>query len=282
MVLDTDTYNEIDDQFALCYSLLSPDRLDVEAVYAAPFHNGRSIGPAEGMRRSYEEIQRVLSRMRLAEPPPVFEGATDWLPADGPPPTNPVAEDLVRRATAGPGPLYVVAIGAPTNIAAALLRAPEIVEHIVVVWLGGNPTWWPSAREFNLMQDPRASRTLFDSGVPLVHVPCINVTEHLRTTEAEIDRYVAPTGELGAYLAQIYRDFYDDHTGRSKELWDLGAVAWLVDPAWSQTELLPSPILRDDLTWAPTDPTRHQVREMRKINRDAVFGDLFAKLARHS
>ena len=36
MVLDTDTYNEVDDQFALAYSLLSPEKLDVLAVYAAP------------------------------------------------------------------------------------------------------------------------------------------------------------------------------------------------------------------------------------------------------
>lgn len=34
MVLDTDTYNEVDDQFALAYALLSPDKIEVEAVYA--------------------------------------------------------------------------------------------------------------------------------------------------------------------------------------------------------------------------------------------------------
>ena len=45
MVLDTDTYNEVDDQFALCYSLLSPERVNLQAVYAAPFHNNRSSGP---------------------------------------------------------------------------------------------------------------------------------------------------------------------------------------------------------------------------------------------
>ena len=37
MVLDTDTYNEIDDQFALVYALLSPQELAVEAIYARHF-----------------------------------------------------------------------------------------------------------------------------------------------------------------------------------------------------------------------------------------------------
>ena len=61
MILDTDTYNEIDDQFALVYALISPE-LDVQAVYAAPFHNSRSSGPDDGMEKSYEEILRVLGR----------------------------------------------------------------------------------------------------------------------------------------------------------------------------------------------------------------------------
>ena len=49
MVLDTDTYNEIDDQYALAQVLLSPEDVTVEAVYAAPFHNARSTGPGDGM-----------------------------------------------------------------------------------------------------------------------------------------------------------------------------------------------------------------------------------------
>jgi hypothetical protein len=48
MVLDTDTFNEIDDQFALVYALLSPERVKVHAVYAAPFVNKKSATPAQG------------------------------------------------------------------------------------------------------------------------------------------------------------------------------------------------------------------------------------------
>ena len=32
VVIDTDTYNEIDDQFAIVHALLSPERMDVEAL----------------------------------------------------------------------------------------------------------------------------------------------------------------------------------------------------------------------------------------------------------
>ncbi|HOT93523.1 MAG TPA: nucleoside hydrolase, partial [Anaerolineae bacterium] len=60
MVLDTDTYNEVDDQFAVVQALLSPEKLDVLALYAAPFFNDRSTGPADGMEKSYQEILRLL------------------------------------------------------------------------------------------------------------------------------------------------------------------------------------------------------------------------------
>ena len=68
MVLDTDTYNEVDDQFALCYALCSPERLNVQAVYAAPFFNDRSNGPEQGMERSYDEIVRLLGKMGHRRP----------------------------------------------------------------------------------------------------------------------------------------------------------------------------------------------------------------------
>ena len=56
VVLDTDTYNEIDDQFALSYMVRSDEKLEVKAIYAAPFSNHHSTGPADGMEKSYQEI----------------------------------------------------------------------------------------------------------------------------------------------------------------------------------------------------------------------------------
>ncbi len=281
MVLDTDTYNEIDDQFALVYALLSPDRLDVEAIYAAPFHNERSSGPEDGMNRSYDEILRVLQRLGRSGDGWVYRGSTSWLPASGEPVHSPAADDLIARAMADPArPLYVVAIGAITNVASAILQAPEIVERIVVVWLGGHPTYWHHTTEFNLKQDMRASRLIFDSGVPLVRVPCINVTEHLKTTQAELAQFVKGRGAVGDYLYEIFSAYYDDHYARSKELWDIGPIAWLLNADWADSVLMHSPILNSEQTWSH-DPHRHLVREVYRVNRDAIFRDLFQKIERH-
>ena len=278
MVLDTDTYNEIDDQFCLIYSLLSQN-LTVEAVYAAPYYNSRSTGPADGMEKSYGEILRILDMLGHEPKGFAFRGSTSYLPALSEPVRSEAAEDLIAKATQErEGPLYVLAIGAITNVASAILLDPEIIGNIVVVWLGGQPWYWPTASEFNLKQDVPAAQVVFDSGVPLVHIPCKNVAEHLRSTLPEIEAHVKGRGSLGDYLYTIFREYRADHYAYSKVIWDISSVAYLNNPDWVPTELRPSPILRDDVTWAREDPERHVVRQATDVNRDAVFGDVFRKV----
>ncbi len=278
VVLDTDTYNEIDDQFALVYALLSPE-VDLQAVYAAPFHNDRSSGPGDGMEKSYAEILHILSFMERRAEGLAFRGSQSFLPSASEPVRSPAVDDLIARARQErPGPLYVLAIGAITNIASALLAAPDIAPRIVVVWLGGHPTYWPNTREFNLAGDPLAARLVLDCGVPLVMLPCALVTEQLRTTLPEMERYIKGQGAVGDYLYSLYEAYMDDHYARSKVVWDISAVAYMIQPGWLPSDLRPSPVLRDDLTWGPEEPDRHLVRIVRHVDRDAVFGDLFRKL----
>jgi purine nucleosidase len=279
LVLDTDTYNEIDDQFAVVYALLSPEKLAVEAIYAAPFEGHKAPGgPGEGMEKSYAEILRLLKLLGRSPEGFVFKGSTAWLPGLDQPVSSPAAADLIARArTVRDTPLYVVAIGAITNIASAILAAPEIIEKIVVVWLGGNPHYWHPGAEYNVYQDMLAAQVIFDSGVPLVHVPCINVTEHLRTTQAELAQFVKGRGAVGDYLFQIFSDYYPGHFGRSKEIWDIGPLGWLINPAWTKSSLIHSPLLTAGRTWSH-DPQRHLIRELISLDRDAIFGDLFTKL----
>ena len=76
VVLDTDTYNEIDDQYALAYLLSAPEKLNTVAVYAAPFFNSKSSGPEDGMLRSYDEILKVIQLMGWNHPEKVYQGST--------------------------------------------------------------------------------------------------------------------------------------------------------------------------------------------------------------
>ena len=110
----------------------------------------------------------------------------------------------------------MLALGAITNVASALLLAPDIADRIVVVWLGGHPPYWPDTREFNLRQDVIAAQVLFDSGAAVVQIPCALVAEQLRTTLPEMERYVRGQGVVGDYLYGIYRDYVSASYASSK------------------------------------------------------------------
>jgi len=121
MVLDTDTFNEIDDQFAVAYTMISPQSVNVEAVYAAPFSHRHTPDPADGMALSYEEILRLLDRLHVPHEGFALRGSTSYLPGPEQPVDSPAARDLIAKAMADrEGHLYVLAVGAITNVEVAL------------------------------------------------------------------------------------------------------------------------------------------------------------------
>jgi inosine-uridine nucleoside N-ribohydrolase len=282
MILDTDTYNEIDDQFAVVYALISPE-LDVQAVYAAPFFNKRSTGPADGMEKSYEEILRILGKLEVSPEGLAYRGSRQFISDPARPEESPAVLDLIARARrhSPRNPLYVVAVGAITNVANALLIEPSILPNIIVVWLGGNGHYWPDQREFNYEQDLHASRTIFDSGVPFVQLPCTPVVTHFATTVPEMREHVAGQGAIGDYLFEIFRDYREDQFARSKVLWDMTAVAWLVDDEWLPSNVVHSPIVTNDYTYS-FDDSRHLMRVVYYLDRDPIFRDFFAKLQKRA
>ena len=124
VVIDTDTYNEIDDQYALSYLIKSDEKLDLKAIYAAPFFNEKSTGPADGMEKSYREIMNVLTLLEREDlKQVVYRGSTEYLPSETEPVISDAAKDLAERAMnyTEEHPLYVVAIAAITNVASAIL-----------------------------------------------------------------------------------------------------------------------------------------------------------------
>lgn len=77
VVIDTDTGNETDDQFALVYALLAPEIFNIRAIMAAPFLHYRVNTPGEGMQLSMFEIKRILKFMNR-EDIPVWEGVRQF------------------------------------------------------------------------------------------------------------------------------------------------------------------------------------------------------------
>jgi purine nucleosidase len=305
VVIDTDAANEIDDQFALAWALSHSDRLNILGIYATPFSfaHRRALypkasfdappfnSPDVGMERSFEEILRVQQLMALANHSPVLRGSPGYLTSLVRPIASEATEHLIATAQSMPAhaPLYVVALGCATNVASAMLLAPEIMHKIVVVWTSAFPSHAPHLNQsFNLEQDVLASQWLYDSGVPLVYLPGYHVGAQLRLSLAEVERFIAPHGAIGRYLHALFADNpLWAITGRpegathSWVIWDLINIAWLLNPEWVPSHLAPTPVLGADLLWQARTPA-HPMREAFGVQRDAIFDDLYASLAASS
>ncbi len=284
VVLDTDAYNEIDDQFAISYALRSTEKISLKALYAAPFHNDRSTGAADGMEKSYQEILKLLKLAK--ETTPAYRGSLSFLKDEKTPEESAVARDLAERTMGytSDNPLYIATIGAITNIASALLINPEIADRIVVVWLGGNALFWHDNCEFNCRQDVAAARVVFGSGAPLVILPCMGVVSAFTTTAPELEYWLRGKNALCDYLVDFTEETANAYaSGKvwSRVIWDVTTIGWLMSEGknFMLDELIPTPIPQYDHHYS-ADSRRTLCKYVYYIDRDALMRDLFEHISR--
>lgn len=330
VLIDTDAANEIDDQFALAWALLSPEKMTIEAVTAEPFSfahhrkdllqieaqlaqgqqaqehvvggfqgwvqrvhaQGRKIedlefvSPSRGMELSFLEIEKIYDKLGMASDGKVFRGATQYMSAADTPVQSDAVDVIIDVAKSGTAPLYIAALGCVTNIASALLRAPEIRENIVVVWTSAYPTHTKRCNRasLNLVQDIHATRIVFDSGVPHVYLPGYHVGAQLKISLPEMERFIRDSGAIGEYLHYLYTNnplhkmfAMTDVERRTWVIWDIINIAWLINPSWVPTALTTSPILDNELYWQK-DEQRHLMLEAHDVQRDEIFIHLYDAL----
>jgi inosine-uridine nucleoside N-ribohydrolase len=282
VVLDTDAYNEIDDQFAISYLLKSKEKLNTKAIYAAPFLNMKSESPEDGMEKSYDEINKLLSL--LNEKVDVYKGSKTYLKDEKTPVISPAAQDLAERVKnySPENPLYVVAIGAITNIASAILLNPDVAENTVVVWLGGNAHHYHDTNEFNMMQDVAAARVVMKSGVPFVQLPCMGVVSAFTISKPELELWLKGKNPISDYLLEnTINDTGHCVNGKvwTRVIWDVTAVAWLLNDynRFMESRIIPTPIPTYDNFYAE-NPNGHPMRYVYHIKRDNLMNDLIQKL----
>ena len=277
MILDTDVYNEIDDFYALAYAMLSPDKVKLLAITAAPFLNSRSTSAADGMEKSYQEALRVKGLADASSTVPVYRGATRFMTSKTDVVESEAVDTIIRLVKESDETVYIVAIGAITNVASALVKAPEIAEKAVLIWLGGHAQHWKDNKEFNLYQDVPGAQVVFDSQIPFIQIPCNGVCSAFHTTIPELEYYLKDQNPLCDYLLEVTRDYCGTRMARSKVIWDVTAVAALVYPETLDMVQIPRPIITDNSNYA-YDMGRPHFLYVRNINRDKLYADLFAKL----
>ena len=234
VVLDCDTANEVDDQFAIAHALgLREDVLDVRGVVSV--HNTTAHGP--GSRDMYqEEAERVVGLcgggvpcVPGAERP--MEHREDLVPSAG-------LEFLVEEARLGP--LTIIATGPATDAASLFLAEPEVRENVSVVWLGGfggkDIYERHKFQELNGRADVAAWRGLFEGRADLLVVPGWPAPAKVLVRAVPFAEELRALGRpVASYLAEILELWVAEYGGPidpegEKILWDTACVAAVADP----------------------------------------------------
>ncbi len=273
VIVSTDAACEADDPFAIAHALLSP-KLIVKAVVAEHFM-------AEGsMERSHDAARRLLGLMKSDVP--VLHGQV-W-PTDGQ--TSEGARFIIDEARReDPRRLFVLCMGAMTTVADALRAAPDIAVRLTIVSIGGHGyhgtgfDW----REFNWGNDPEAVNFILrDTQTELWQIPSCAYCA-MRVSLAELQRKVAPCGEVGAYLLR-QMDAYNNtpYAGwTAGESWSLGdnpSVAVVLDEGASRSSMQNAWLIDADTRYVEELPER-KIRVFTYVDSRFVLEDLFAKLA---
>jgi inosine-uridine nucleoside N-ribohydrolase len=282
VVLDCDTANEVDDQFAIAHAL-GEGTLEVRGVISV--HNTTAHGP--GSRDMYqEEAERVVALCESdvpcvpgAERP--MESREDLVPSAG-------LEFLVEEARQGA--LTILATGPATDVASLFLAAPESRENVRVVWLGGfgdetnYRVWENRMGELNGRADIAAWRTLLEEPVDLLHVPTWPAPAKILVDPASFGEELRALGRpVASYLAEILELLaaeYGDPPEDKKELWDLACVAAVADPESVTVEPLAVPTL-DAAGAHDFTQTGREVDMVSDLDERRILAALMEALARH-
>ena len=292
LIVDTDAKNEADDQYAIVHQLLTP-KFDIKGFIGTHFENVWEVEafqrirniPKEGtMEESYKEIKKILELMGVSKEYKVFRGATHALQDKSTPVISDGMKLIIEEAMKEDDrPLFVVFLGAITDLASAYLVEPRIAKRLTAIWIGGG-AWPAGGPEFNLSQDIPAANVVFASEMPFWQIPS-DAYMQVRTTLAELQRKVRPYGKIGKYLFEQmvqYNDEWGECMGFPQgESWTLGdqpVVSVLLERHDKAYEWHPAPQITEEMYYLHRQYNR-PIRVYKNIDSRMTLEDFFAKLA---
>jgi len=253
IIIDTDPGQ--DDAVALLLALASPEELDILGIVAV----AGNVGLAQNARNAlkvvelsgrtevpvYAGCERPMRRkLRTAEH---VHGPTGLDGPDLPEPKKTLEDrhgvdfiiDTLRAEE--PGTVTLCTLGPLTNVAMALIKAPDIAARIrEIVMMGGayfevgniSP-----AAEFNIYVDPEAADVVLTSGVPITMLP-LDVTHGMLTMQHRLDAFRGIGNRAGKAVAEMlnFSERFDleKYSSKGAPLHDPCVIAWLLEPTLFQ------------------------------------------------
>jgi inosine-uridine nucleoside N-ribohydrolase len=281
VVLTTDCGVEVDDQWALTHLATSP-RINLRAVVTthAPGHSSSAAAESANAVLDLLELPRERKPRVVAGSNRPLGSKTTGIASPG--------VDLILKETRDGSPdarIKLLAIGAATDVASALLLDSSLADRVEVVAMGFDS--WPEGRDpWNVKNDVKAWQVLLASRVPLVVGDGAVCKRCLRMTVEDAHQKLDRLGRAGRSLADRLESWLSANGELAAResgsrtawlIWDQVTIAYLLGTA--EVEEHPRPQLRDDLTFDHAKPLG-TIRWVRSLRTNDLWASFIEDLSR--
>ena len=248
LIIDADTANEVDDLYAIVRALHA-DELNVMAITSAQFHTSplATDSTVYESQKINEDIISLMDRDDVVLP----------LGANGPmtAPTSPASSEAsayiinTAREHSPEDPIHVAVLGSCTNMATAIVEAPDIIPNVRVHYIG----FWHDTltqvfdlKEFNSGNDTFAVQVLLDAEGLDFDVMTATTCQHLVLTKEEVDQHLKGKGGISDYLVnrwETYTRWWTQEDPEKQEwiMWDVAIIEALIHPELAEKRPFKAP-----------------------------------------
>ncbi len=284
VILSTDVGNEVDDQWAITYLLLSPEQFDVLGIASAHAPSISAPAGKTGLRILKDVVQ---NRLGMNVHPPLLQGADLPLEYRTTARESEAVDFIIEKSKAftSENRLQVLTIGAVTDVASAIIRDPSIVNRIRVIDMGFR-SWKDGVQgqEFNIQNDPIGTQVVLDSHVPLVVGAGDVCRANLSLGFEQARQMIAGRGAIGDWLWDEYSAWYfrfikplrKNDFSKPWIIWDTVVLAYAL--GMTTQEEYPRPQMQDDLTFKEVPGTKATITWITDIDEARMWADFLEKL----
>ena len=247
LIIDADTANEIDDLFAIVRAIGEPS-FDLLGITAAQFHT--SPYATENTALESHLINQRLASLLPNYIVTVKNGSSQPLKNLESPQSSDASRFIISKALElkKDKKLQIVILGSCTNVASALLEAPEIAPKLIISYLGfwHNPymnTY--NKNEFNTKNDSISTNYLLNfKGLDFRVMPA-TVSKHLVFSKVNTFKNLKENN-LSKYLKNRWNTYKRWWTSKDPKqekwiMWDLAIIESLAHPEWAKMKSFKTP-----------------------------------------
>ncbi len=268
VIIDADTGNEVDDIFAISRALIAPE-FEILGLNSTQWQNSHWAegNTLENSQRINERILSYLQMDNMPHPRGSQARLYDW--GQDVAQHSAAAYHIIKTVKSLPynEKLTVIALGALTNVASALLIAPEIAPRLKLFCLGTtynfDEKYWKKT-DFNCLMDPHAINVVLDNKELEVHIVPVNIAAAMKMDRETLAKNFKGKDDLRGFLYDRWMNHMDGGY-HERIIWDLSVVYMVLNPKW----------VRVDEIQTPPENTRRKIYVAKDIDGQKMTKDFF-------